>query len=668
MTHKACKYLAAIAASFAVIVGCSTDFGTIGGGTTGPTGPAIGTDEVDLPAEATQSFFTAFQVDPVPEDTAGPKFVVSADIDQDGLMDLVSGWNQSQPVQLHLQRRDAAGVISFRTVTLGGTDPIAIIAGVEVGQINDDGWLDVVVLIKETGSGAACPEGCPVTDFAPSTIYDGQIIVLFSPGNVADITDGDEWALVRLVNPLVRIISFASRISEHVSEFIPGFNQYPGGGIVDFETAKTEPEWNGFTSLVVANIDGRAGDDILVAFNQGGCETLGQIFEEGRVDLWVNPGPAVATNNSEWDPPVTLTTSKLPRSSHHIKDLVVSDVDDDGDLDVILTDWDAISPNIRWLRNPLVPHFPGGPSGFDAVVNSVRVGNRFSVDTCVGDRDFEGVPCPNGQSDCEIEDGSCFDGACVGGKFPGADCDKSADCTGVKACCKPDGWWLLATEWQERPVGHVDSSADVLALGDIDGDGFDDVVVRSTNGQIVQWFRRPNEVFEDPQPPIFLEPEFPPGGPTPERPDPTGPPPDRFNFPWQVFTLTEFPENEPQGIGVGDVTGDGQNEVFVAIGGGIFFYEIGEDSTVFDPWTPMPLIQDNPPSTVTDPQTGDIVSPVGGTGVGIQSVDASTHINTLLIADIDGDGKQDVVGTLDRRTSSGLSDDRLVWYRNVLGE
>ncbi|RME37572.1 MAG: hypothetical protein D6788_09155, partial [Planctomycetota bacterium] len=74
--------------------------------------PIEGSDNVDLPAEETRSFFTAFQVDPTAEDTAGPKFVVAADIDQDGLLDLVSAWNQSQPVQLHLQRRDAAGNIS----------------------------------------------------------------------------------------------------------------------------------------------------------------------------------------------------------------------------------------------------------------------------------------------------------------------------------------------------------------------------------------------------------------------------------------------------------------------------------------------------------------------------------------------------------------------------
>jgi len=647
MSSRAWKYLASVAASFAVVVGCSTDFSGITGGTTGGGGTAVGTEEVDLPAEATQSFFTAFQVDPVPEDTAGPKFVVSADIDQDGLMDLVSGWNQNQPVQLHLQRRDAAGVISFRTVTLGGTTPIAVIAGIEVGQINGDGWLDVVVLSKASGIEARCPMGCPQDGFADFGLLDGQIIVLFSPGNQTSITDGDAWSEMLLVNPFVRVIPEGSEVS---TQWV--HNQFPGNEVVGFDEAKTKPEWNGFTSLVVANIDGRAGDDILVALNPGGCEDLGQGNVTNTVDLWVNPGPGLAEVSKEWGVPVDGLPHGAPvvltTSEGHIKDLLVSDVDADGDLDVILTAWGAISRNIRWIRNPLVPHQAGGPGGFNEVVAGLRTGVRYDVDTCVGDREFLGKACPNGQGDCQIPDGSCVAGVCVGGKTPGSDCDKSADCAGVDACCKPDGWWLMATGWEDRPVGQVDSNADVMALGDIDNDGFDDVVVRSTNGRIVQWFRRPNE---DP----IVGPEFPPGGPTP----------DRFNFPWPVFTLTEFPEDEPQAIGVGDVTGDGQNEVMVAIGGGIFFYEITEDSTVFDPWAPTPLIQDRPPSTTTDPRSGNIV---GGTGVGIESVDASTHINTLLIADIDGDGKQDIVGTLDRRTSSGLSDDRLVWYRNFLGE
>ena len=89
-------------------------------------------DDEEVQAEETASFFAAFQIDPEAEDTAGPKFLLSADMDRDGLLDLVSGWNQSQPVQLHLQRRDAADNISFRTITLAGTSPLAVIAGVHL--------------------------------------------------------------------------------------------------------------------------------------------------------------------------------------------------------------------------------------------------------------------------------------------------------------------------------------------------------------------------------------------------------------------------------------------------------------------------------------------------------------------------------------------------------
>ena len=93
---------------------------------------------VAVEGEETQSFFTAFQLDPEAEDTAGPKFVVSGDINQDGLIDLVTAWNQSQPVQLHLQQRDGDGNIAFRTISIAGTNPVAVVAGVALGNINDD--------------------------------------------------------------------------------------------------------------------------------------------------------------------------------------------------------------------------------------------------------------------------------------------------------------------------------------------------------------------------------------------------------------------------------------------------------------------------------------------------------------------------------------------------
>ena len=233
-----------------------SDDPTSPGGTGGVGVPGTTTDDggdIELPAEETRSFFTAFQVDPVPEDTAGTKFVVAGDVDQDGLTDLVSGWNQSQPIQLHLQRRDPAGNISFRTINLGGTNPIAVIAGVELGFINDDAFPDVVVLSKATGNVGLCPTNPPTEISA----LEGEIIVLFNPGDAALVPDGDRWAEMILVNPYVR------------DRWI--HNQFPGDETVEFEVSQTKPERAGFTALAVANLDGVAGDEIVVALNPGEC-------------------------------------------------------------------------------------------------------------------------------------------------------------------------------------------------------------------------------------------------------------------------------------------------------------------------------------------------------------------------------------------------------------
>lgn len=570
------------------------------GGTGGDgSGIITGADDVQLPAEETRSFFTAFQIDPVEEDTAGPKFVVAGDIDQDGLMDLVSAWNQSQPVQLHLQRRDAAGNISFRTVTLAGTAPIAIVAGLQVGQINDDGWLDVVVLSKATGAITLCPVDPP----SEISRLEGEIVILFNPGSATAVPDGNQWTQMILVNPYI-----AERWIH---------NQFPGIEFKSFEESKTFPEWNGFTDLVVANIDGQPGDDILVALNPGECGELDQSPPSNTVDLWLNPGPGQAETSAAWGigsgdgfgrgVPIALAVN-FPQ----IKDIEVMDVDGDSDLDVIVTWTNLISPNIQWLRNPLVPHETGGPGGLAELTRGFS-SPGFSL--------------------------------CSGGDRAGLTCVTTADCPGLGGICPAPTWRFIAGGWEQRPIGQVDTAADIITLGDVDNDGFDDVVVRSTIGQIIQWFRHPTV-----EP---VSPEFPP-------PDPT---PSRFNFPWQVFTLTEFADQAPQAIAIGDLTNDGFNEIIVAVEGGVFWYDGTVGTSVFDPWFPNAIIQDEPQDTTTDPTLGEGVAP--GSGVGVSQVDTSTVINAILIVDLDNDGRNDIIGTLDRRTGSGLSDDRLVWYRNT---
>ena len=292
-------------------------------GTPPPVGPGLEPDEVVTDesgpvGEQTRSFFTAYQLDPEAEDTAGPKFVVPGDVNQDGLLDLVSGWNQSQPVQLHLQQRDAEGNISFRTVTLAGTTPVAVIAGVELGQINDDNgdglindddWLDVVVLSKATGFVTLCPPKEEGGDPGEISVLDGEILVYFSPGSIDLIADGDAWMGMVLVNPFV------------ADPWI--HDQFPGREDDALDGMKTKPERGGFTALAVANIDGQPGDDILVALNPGECDTLGQKPPTNTVDLWTNPGVGLAETSALWGappppprptPPLGPETSPSPSS------------------------------------------------------------------------------------------------------------------------------------------------------------------------------------------------------------------------------------------------------------------------------------------------------------------------------------------------------------------
>lgn len=605
--------------------GGTDDGGSNGGDDSGP---------VDLPSEETRSFFTAFQIDPVEEDSAGPKFVVAGDIDQDGFLDLVSAWNQSQPIQLHLQRRDPGGNISFRTITLAGTTPIAIVGGLELGQIDGDGYLDVVVLVKATGIGGFCPTDPP----SQVSKLEGEIVVLFNPGDAAFIPDGDRWAEMLLSNVYVADRWF--------------HRHFPGAETVEFEELKTKPELDGFTALAVANVDGNPGDEIITGLNPAECAELGQKPQFHSVDLWINPGGSLAADPANWGVPSGIGLSQgvpitIMADAPDVKDIKVYDIDGDTDLDVVAAYSNSISMNLRWARNPLVE------TGSVAVTSGASDGG---VDRCIGGADPNGA-C-NTAADCVgIADGTCQGGTCSGGADPGASCTSSSDCLGIEdGVCVGTSFHFFSDSWEVRPVGEIDTGADKIAIGDADSDGFIDLAVRSTFGGIIQWFRRPNS--------LTLPPEFPPGGPLPDRQD----------FPWEVYTITEVTEQELQGLTLGDVTGDGQAELIAAVDGGVYWFDATVGATVYDPWFGNTIIQDSPDeqagSSQQDPSNDPTIDPdapaePGGSGVGVDQIDTSTYINALLVVDIDGDGKNDVIGTLDRRSGSGLSDDRLVWYRNT---
>ncbi len=516
----------------AALIGCRGDFGDLTG-----SGDFLDTGR-------TASFFTAFQVDPRSEDSAGPQFVVAGDLNNDGLMDLVSAWNQSQPVQIHLQGRSASGAITFETITLAGNIPVVSVAGLAVADFDQDGRKDIAVLIKETLLRDGICLGGPSTGGCLNigTLENkGVILMYFGPDDSEQINQALAW-----------------QERDVKSSFLLGTKGASG-----------PPEQFGFTSMAVGDMDADGDMDIVVAWNPA-CD------EAPEVLLFTNEGPG-SVQRGDWIvrpiadpfqcPPVVQCENCVP-----IKDVALGDIDRDGDLDIVVTFPQAGSMNVRWYRNPTLD---------------------------VGD-------------DCHRDDGS----------------------------------WKVGTVGQVEPRDGFSriGDADIVRLGDVDRDGILDVVMRSTGGRVIQWLKGPE---------CPTTPELPATPPVPPLTDPFR------NIPWQVFTLAEFTARTPDAIALGDLNFDGQLEVIASAAGGLVWFDSQAAPTVFDQWIENLIVDEEPPGRPGDrPVTTD-------PNVEPHEVAGATFINSILVVDLDGDGANDLVVTLDRSGLSGLTNDALVWFRNT---
>jgi len=496
--------------------GCSGNFGAFDSG---------GVDV--LSTGQTLSTFRAIQVDPRSEDSAGPQFVVGSDstgapidLNDDGLPDLISAWNQSQPVQIHLQRRSALGAISFETVTLAGSVPAVAVAGLAVADFNADSRLDIAVLLKETLlAGPQC-----IDSELPDDGLSGLVLLYLGPADPAQVNQALAWDEIE-VGP----------------SFLQGNGEIDGG-----------PEVGGFTAMAVGDIDLDGDPDILVAWNSD-CGSTGSL----DVVVFTNDGPAAILDKT-W--PTARIPDAFPKGDI-IKDIALGDIDLDGDLDIVATYPNAPTMNVRWYRNPTAD-----------------------------------IP-----DDVHISDGT----------------------------------------WQVGTVGQVATGADVIAdfgadgsrLTDIDGDGVLDIVIRSTNGRLIQWLKGP--------------------------PDPTTAP--LRSIPWQVYTIAEFTERTPEGLALGDLNGDGQTELVVSALGGVVRFVPGSAASVYDPWRETVIVDDVPSGAPTvRPPTSDTAEEDP------EPVPSTTLINSIVIVDLDVDGSDDFIATFDRRGLSGLTNDALVWFQNTM--
>ena len=505
----------AIVVATITFVGCRIDYSDLGGGS----------DFLDT--ARTLSFFSAVQIDPRSEDSAGPKFVVGDDLDGDGLTDLVSAWDQSQPVQIHLQGRTATGGVRYETTTLAGSIPTVAVAGLAVADFDRDGRTDIAVLIKESLlEGAGCLDSEQVAEGLR-----GLVLLYLGPADATQVNQALAWQEVRVE-----------------ASFLQGEGE-----------SGPAPEVGGFTSMAIGDMDVDGDMDIVMAWNSicgGGTRNAVILTNRG-------PGPV---RDGTWT--ATTIPDSFPKGDSYIKDVALGDIDRDGDLDVVATFPTAQAMNIRWYRNPVIDV----PDDYHLSGGGWQVGIVSQIAT----------------------------GADIIGCAPG---DQSGE---------------------PGSVAH-------RALGDIDRDGIVDVVVRSTNGGLIQWLKGPQ-------------------GPT------TSP---LRAIPWQVYTIAEFTERIPQALALGDLNFDGQLEVISSAGGGLAWFDSTEAATVFDQWAENLIIDDDGSGSLGASQTAT------DPGVDPAQITGETSINSILFVDLDGNGANDLVVTLDRNGLSGLSNDAIAWFRNT---
>jgi len=156
--------------------------------------------------------------------------------------------------------------------------------------------------------------------------------------------------------------------------------------------------------------------------------------------------------------------------------------------------------------------------------------------------------------------------------------------------------------WTRRIVGQQQDGGDVIAAGDIDGDGDVDLAASRADIKLTQWFRNPGVTA--------LASEV-------------------FPIPWEVFNIGALNSGDINQVRLADLDSDGTLDCFLTASGNVVGFQRQED--VENYWTPFSILATNP------------VAEIGKVG----------------FADFNGDDRLDFLAPFDRE---GLAQDQFVIF------
>ncbi|HSW43946.1 MAG TPA: VCBS repeat-containing protein [Phycisphaerae bacterium] len=578
--------------------------------------------------------FVPDTVDPLLESTAGAKATALGDIDGDGLMDIASISDESQPVQIHL-RNAATG--HFDTISIAGGAPLTRSQDIELADFDGDGKLDIAVLVNDTGY--AVPELWRQDKI-------GALVVIIQG---ADPRDPSAWTRVdafNQLNPLIRCI----------------VDSPPVGCDMQFGTGEI-----GCTDMVVADFTNDGLPDIVVDANGRDQPDPGPTK---FVYLFPSPGPGAVTDPANWTRQI-ITTDVTDFAR-----LAAADLDEDGSQDVVITMPEGKSFNISWSRNIadganwervflgqqqgggnyIAVGDINGDSHIDLASGSISLGlvqwfqnpgpaalapgaaqvpwyvyNIGTVTTgALGQVQLVDLD-DDGRLDCFATGGSAgvgfqpqahiqhtWDSFLIFEAYPAATIGQTIfhdfDGDGRIDFVAPfnrtgliDDRFVLyksmaASLWHRRLVGQQQGGADAIALGDIDRDGNVDVAAAGAELMVVQWFHNPGS----------------------GRLLPTSP-----QVPWDVFTLGRIEGGQINQVQLVDLNSDQWIDAFITADGTAFEFYRGLD--VEQQW--------------------------GGTAM--FRTDPKGQIGRTAFLDLNLNGLADIIAPVDR---DNLTDDQIVIF------